>query len=73
MSVAPIIRAAVDEMLGVEWAVYSHPIIRFDTDPVPVLGKGTRAEMEDLYFRTIEDPDVDEFYIELAPSGSFPE
>lgn len=49
------------------WAVWHHPIVRQWGDPLPVIGKGSRAEVEDIYFRTIEDPEVDEFYVEFGP------
>lgn len=49
------------------WAVYRHPIARPIDNPVPMIAAGDYATMEGLFFDLCEDPDEDEFYLELAP------
>lgn len=56
----------IDEQKEV-WAVWSHPIIRQLSEPVPVLATGTRDEMEAKFYDLCEREDVDEFYLELGP------
>lgn len=54
------------------WAVYIHPIIRLETDPVPVLATGDYDICEAVFFEALDNPEIDEFYLELAPAGEYP-
>jgi hypothetical protein len=56
------------------WAVRLHPIIRFIEDPIEVLGVSDNyPDMEQLYFDSIEDPEIDDFYLELVEVPSVAE
>jgi hypothetical protein len=53
--------------MSVIWAVWHHPIVRQLSDPIPVVATGSYEEMEELFFKLSDDPEVDPFYIEFGP------
>lgn len=53
-----------------EWVVYLHPIIRLLSDPIPELARGSFSECERVYFEALDNPEVDDFYLEMTEVGS---
>lgn len=48
------------------WAVYLYPIIRRGDEPVPTLATGSYEDCEAAYFAALENPEIDDFYLELV-------
>lgn len=55
-----------------EWVLYLHPIIRLDHEPIPELARGSQAECETAYFDALDNPEIDDFYLELTEIGAEP-
>lgn len=53
------------------YAVFLHPIIRFEADPVPTLFVGSYVDAEQVFFDACEDENIDSFYLELAPADAY--
>lgn len=55
------------------WAIWRHPIIRRETDPVPMIAAGSYPAMEGLFFEMVDRPDEDPFYLYFGPYADGPQ